>query len=52
MAIRTVIVDDIELEYLRIFLRDDHEPSGIDMWAIVDDILQQIIEEEEVVSEK
>ena len=47
MAIRTVIVEDIHLEWLRVFLKDDHEPTGIDMWEIIDDILQQIIEEEE-----
>jgi len=47
MAIRTVIVDDIDLEYLKIFLRDDVKPTAIDMWAIIDEILRQVIEEEE-----
>jgi len=47
MAIRTVIVDDIDLEYLKIFLRDDLKPTAVDMWAIIDDILRQVIEEEE-----
>jgi hypothetical protein len=47
MAIRTVIVDDIELEYLKIFLRDDLKPTAVDMWKIIDDILRQVIEEEE-----
>jgi len=47
MAIRRVIVDDIDLEYLKIFLRDDVKPTAIDMWAIIDDILRQVIEEEE-----
>jgi len=47
MAIKTVIVDDIDLEYLKIFLRDDLKPTAIDMWAIIDDILQQLVEEED-----
>ena len=47
MAIKTVIVDDIDLEYLKIFSRDDVKPTAIDMWAIIDDILRQVIEEEE-----
>jgi hypothetical protein len=47
MAIRKVIVDDIELEYLKIFLRDDLKPTAVDMWKIIDDILRQVIEEEE-----
>ena len=47
MAIKTVIVDDIDLEYLRIFLRDDLKPTAVDMWAIIDEILQQVVEEEE-----
>ena len=45
MAIKTVIVDDIDLEYLRILLRDDLKPTAVDMWAIIDEILQQVIEE-------
>ena len=47
MAIKTVIVYDIDLEYLRIFLRDDLKPTAVDMWAIIDEILRQVIEEEE-----
>jgi len=47
MAIRTVIVDDIELEYLKIFLRDDLKPTAVDMWKIIDEILRQVVEEEE-----
>ena len=50
MAIKTVIVDDIDLEYLRIFLRDDLKPTAVDMWAIIDDILRQLVEEEDVLA--
>ena len=48
MAIRKVVIDDIDLEYLKVFMRDDHArfSSLDDMWEIIDNVLTQVVKED------
>ena len=49
MAIRQVVIDDVSLEYLRIFMSDSGTTDDVqdEMWEIIDNLLWQIVEEKD-----